>query len=60
MAVKKDLKSAKKNTGKNAKKISKVLGKKSKIVKSTKGVKYILDCTKPVKDTILDISGLVI
>ncbi|SBS81119.1 60S ribosomal protein L22, putative [Plasmodium ovale curtisi] len=63
MAVKKDLKSAKKQkkkttVKKTSLKKTKITGKKAKIIKNTKGTKYILDCTKPVKDTILDINGL--
>ncbi|CAG9479746.1 60S ribosomal protein L22, putative [Plasmodium vivax] len=57
MVAKKESKIIKKQKKKNGKK-SKVAVKKPKTMKSTKGVKYILDCTKPVKDTILDISGL--
>ncbi|SBT00184.1 60S ribosomal protein L22, putative [Plasmodium malariae] len=58
MVAKKESKGSKKQKKKTVKKIKKFVGKKSKAVKSTKGIKYILDCTKPVKDTILDISGL--
>ncbi|KYN99306.1 60S ribosomal protein L22, putative [Plasmodium reichenowi] len=58
---------AKKDSTKVSKKLKKKVVKKTKIIKglkkqkmnkSTKGIKYVLDCTKPVKDTILDISGL--
>ncbi|ANQ06911.1 Ribosomal protein L22e [Plasmodium coatneyi] len=57
MVAKKESKVIKKQKKKNGKK-SKIAVKKPKAMKSTKGVKYVLDCTKPVKDTILDISGL--
>lgn len=32
--------------------------KKKRALRSAKGIKYILDCTKPVEDTIIEMEGL--